>query len=196
MSPAAQDIARTDAAHPLCAAFLKWQCRVRQMAMRDAGGRPDDAIMPVVTISREARPLGRIVTLLCKNADNAHLSEIRHIARQTHDPAQRRTQAIRNFSATHYLKPQEFSDILTAAFVPHALTASKILAAERCTLAFDAYSQKFALQCRVRRCDKAGALYQATWWHNFLFNPSFDADAEILGFEPDWEASDAEPLPV
>jgi hypothetical protein len=27
-------------------AFLRWQCRVRMMAMRDKQGRPDDAVMP------------------------------------------------------------------------------------------------------------------------------------------------------
>ena len=32
--------------HPLRNGFLKWQTRVRQIAMRDSDGRPDDAITP------------------------------------------------------------------------------------------------------------------------------------------------------
>jgi len=48
--------------HPLRKAFLKWQCRVRQMAMRDNYGRPDDAITPAVYLPDQAEPMGHIIT--------------------------------------------------------------------------------------------------------------------------------------
>jgi len=36
-------------------------------------------------------------------------------------------------------------------------------------------------------------LYQATMAHNMLFNPTLPPDTEVLGFEPNWEASSADP---
>ena len=34
--------------------FLRWQCRVRQIAMREASGRPDDAVTPALTLPGQA----------------------------------------------------------------------------------------------------------------------------------------------
>ena len=39
-------------------------------------------------------------------------------------------------------------------------------------------------------------LWQATYWHNAPFNPSLPADTVILGFEPDWNRSSADPSPI
>ena len=47
--------------------------------------------------------------------------------------------------------------------------------------------------CRVRRLSPKHPLREATFWHNLLFNPRLPADCLILGFEPDWPKSDAEP---
>ena len=53
--------------NPLRLEFLKWQCRVRQLAMRDADGRPDYAISPAVIPAGEPEPLGHIITVLNKS---------------------------------------------------------------------------------------------------------------------------------
>ena len=42
---------------PLRDAFLRWQCRVRQMMMRDKMGRPDAGIMPALTLPGGAEAL-------------------------------------------------------------------------------------------------------------------------------------------
>jgi hypothetical protein len=44
--------------HPLCKAFLRWQCRVRQMGVREFEGRPIDAIQPHVFLNDDMEPLG------------------------------------------------------------------------------------------------------------------------------------------
>ncbi len=178
---------------PLRMAFLRWQCRVRQMSMRDNQGRPDDGIIPALFLPGETDPMGHIITLINKSPGYSVTPELMHMARKTNDPAQRRDQAIRFFSATYYQKAAEFSDILTATFPPGSPGAATIRAAERVRLRFDAYAQVFDLSCKVWRLAEKNPLYQSTMAHNGLFNPALPPDTEVLGFEPDWDASISEP---
>ena len=179
--------------HPLRTAFLKWQCHARQMAMRDNLGRPDDAIMPHVYLDGDSDPLGQIITLLNKAPGYSQTPEMQHMAKKTNDPAQIREAAIRYLSATYYQKHKEFSDILTATFPAKSPGAASIRAAEKVRLVFDAYAQRFELQTRVWRLIAPNPLYSATIAHNVLFNPNMDPGTEVLGFEPDWDASKSEP---
>lgn len=179
--------------HKLKSAFLRWQCRVRQMAMRDADGRPDDGIMPAVTLAGAEAPLGHIITVLSKAPGYSVVPEMQHMAARTQDPAERRRKAIEFFSSAYYQKHGEFSDILTATFPPASPGAKQIRGAERCRLEFSAYSQGFTLECRVWKLAPKNPLYQATMAHNALFNPALSPATEVLGFEPDWERSTAEP---
>jgi len=179
--------------HPLRDAFLKWQCRVRQIAMRDNDGRPDDAIMPDLVLPGETEPMGAIITVLNKAPGYSVTAELLHMSAKTNDPAQRRDQAIQFLSATYYQKHREFSDILTATFPPGSEGAATIRAAESCTLRFDAFNQQFDLVCKVWRLASHNPLCQATVAHNRLFNPTLPTDSVVLGFEPDWAASTAEP---
>lgn len=178
--------------HPLRDRFLKWQCRVRQMAMRDNQGRPDDAIAPQVFLPGDSAPTGQIITVLNKNPAHSMTPELHHMARKTNDPALIRAQAIQFLSATYYQKHRSFSDLLTAVFAPGSHLAARICAAQACTLAFEAYAQRFSLTCRVGQVPRSDPLKVATMAHNRLFNPSLSPDSVVLGFEPDWHrCSDA-----
>ncbi|MCH7795324.1 MAG: hypothetical protein IH900_09330, partial [Proteobacteria bacterium] len=42
--------------------FLGWQCRLRQMAVRQAGGRPTSGMRPEVRLAEADTPLGAITT--------------------------------------------------------------------------------------------------------------------------------------
>ncbi len=178
---------------PLRRAFLKWQCRVRQMSMRDNHGRPDDGITPALYLPDADAPMGHIITLLNKSPGFSVTPELMHMAKKTNDPAQRRDQAIRFFSATYYQKAAEFSDILTATFPPASPGAAAIHKAGHVRLVFDAYSQVFDLTCKVWRLAPHNPLHQATMAHNQLFNPALPPDTEVLGFEPDWSVSTSDP---
>ena len=72
--------------HPLRTAFLKWQCRVRQIAMRDHEGRPDDGIMPEVTPAGHTAPMGHIITVLKQGAGAFHVAGIRTYGGQDQRP--------------------------------------------------------------------------------------------------------------
>ena len=179
--------------HPLRNAFMKWQCRVRQIAMREHDGRPDDAIMPAVVLPGQAEPMGHIITVMNKAPGFSVTAELQHMAAKTNDPAQRRDNAIRFLSSAYYQKAGEFSDILTATFPPGSEGAAQIHEAGQCRLLFDAYAQKFDLTCKVWRLAPHNLLHQATLAHNVLFNPTMPPNTEVLGFEPEWPASSADP---
>jgi hypothetical protein len=174
-------------------AFLKWQCRVRQVSMRDAEGRPDDAITPALYLPDSDEPMGHVITILNKAPGYALTAEMNHMFSKTNDPAQRRDQALRFFSASYYQKAAEFSDILTATFPPGSVGAAAIREAGSVRLVFDAYAQVFDLNCKVWRLADHNPLAEATIAHNRLFNPSLAPGTVVLGFEPDWAASTSDP---
>lgn len=179
--------------HRLGDAFLRWQCRVRQLTMRDNLGRPDDAVTPALTLPGAAEPMGHIITVMHKSAQYSKTPEFMHMVRRTEDPAQRREKALQFFSENYYQKAAEFTDMLTATFPPGSPGAEAIRAAGACRLDFAAYGQSFAVQTRVWRLTEPHPLHASTLWHNRLFNPGLPPDTVVLGFEPDWEASSADP---
>lgn len=192
-NPLASLLGATAAAHPRRLAFLKWQCRVRQLAMRDNSGRPDDAITPAVIPAGADEPMGHIITVMSKAPGHSVTPELEHLAAKTFDPAERREKALQYLSSTYYQKPDSFSDILTATFPPGSPGAAALHHAKTVRLLFAAYAQTFDLTCRVWRLAEHNPLHRATIAHNRLFNPALPPGTEVLGFEPDWDASASDP---
>ena len=87
--------------------FIKFQCRARQMIMRDNFGKPDESIIPKLYLSDQKDPVCRIITLIHKLPEFSLLSELMHIAKKTNDPSQRREQAIKLLSSSYYQKHKE-----------------------------------------------------------------------------------------
>lgn len=170
-------------------AFLGWQCRCRQMMMRDNGGKPTDAVMPEVTLAGQATPLGHIITVMSKAPAYSLTPEMTHMAKKTNETAKWREEAMKFFSATYYQKAHEFSDTLTSTFPPGSQGAAKLRAAKTATLTFEAYGERWDLTCKIHKLSRRNPLYLATMAHNRLFNPTISPDTEVLGFEPDWTQS-------
>lgn len=175
--------------NPLRLQFLKWQCHVRQMSMRQEEGRPSDPIMPAVMINGAQEPLGHIITVLNKAPGYSVTAELEFMRAKTNDPAQVRENALKFLSATYYQKAAEFSDILTATFPPGSPGAAEIRNAKNVRLVFEAYMQRFDLAVKVWELADHNPLHRATIAHNGLFNPALPPDTIVLGFEPDWDAS-------
>ena len=191
---AGTNVVRLDSANEeLRDRFLRWQCRIRQIAMRRDDGRPTSGMTPLVHVSGE--PAARIVTVLSKRPEHSVTMELRHLARSTHDPAERRNNALKLFAERHYQAATEFSDTLTASFPPDSGLAARLLEAGECRLDFEQFNQRYRLHCAVRRLSEHNPFREATFWHNLLFNPRLTADCIILGFEPDWGRSEADPVP-
>jgi hypothetical protein len=170
-------------------AFLKWQCRVRQILMRDNNGRPDASISPAIKLNSEDEQLGSVITLIHKLPQFSVTSELQHMAKKTFDLAQRRDQAIQFLSSSFYQKHGEFSDIFTATFAPNSRGAKKIHEHGTCTAIFEAFNQRFDVKCKIWDLKESNPFYQSTIAHNKLFNPELHPSTIVLAFEPNWKES-------
>ncbi len=173
--------------------FLGWQCRLRQLAVREAGGRPTSGMRPELRLGPDAPPLGAITTLILRRAPEEATAQFRHMASKTQDPAERYDAALKILAAAYYQRPQEFSDQLTALFGPGSAIAGQSLSAGRCLLVFEQYSQGYTLPCRVRALAEDDPAFQGTYWHNVLFNRALPGGVQVLGFQPDWALAVADP---
>jgi hypothetical protein len=173
--------------------FLGWQCRIRQHAVRQGGGRPSDGMRPLVSLEDERAELGQVTVLIVKRDPEEETAQFRHMMRKTKDPADRYKSAIKFLSATYYQRPQEFSDEMTALFAPDSQAAERIVTAGGCRLDFAQFSQVYTLPCGTRELATNDPAFQATFWHNGLFNPNLPGDSRVLAFRPDWTAATADP---
>ena len=166
--------------------FVKFQCRARQMIMRDNFGKPDDSIMPNLYLDKQKEPICKIITLIHKLPEFSLLTELKHIAKKTNDPSQIREQAIRLLSSSYYQKNKEFSDILTATFTPESEIAKTLIEKGVCRLLFEAFSHRFDVKFNVIQLEKSEFLYHSTISHNQLFNINIHPETIVLSFCPKW----------
>ena len=166
--------------------FLGWQCRIRQRAVRQTGGRPSPGMRPRVSVPPDEKDLGHIVVLIRKKVPQEATARFQHMVRKTRDPAERRESALRFLAAAYYQRPDEFSDQMTALFAPRSALAERLLDAAQCTLGFEQFGQRYRLRCRVNRLADSDPAYQFTYWHNSLFNPAIPGEVQIIGFKPEF----------
>jgi len=171
--------------------FVGWQCRLRQLAVRDGGGRPTAGMRPTLVLPGREAP--EITVLVVQRAPEETIAEFRHLVRKTQDPAERYKNALKHLAAAYYQYPQDFSDELTALFGPRSDLAEALLNQGHCTLRFEQYNQRYILPCSLRAMAENEPACQATYWHNSLFNPNLPADYRVLGFQPDWAKAEADP---
>jgi len=170
----------------LRAEFLGWQCRIRQLSARQEGGRPSAGMRPRVLAASGAELSAGIVTLLVEIDPHASTQQFRFQYLVTHDPNERYDKVLEILQGRYFQEPARFSGVLTALFGPQSALAGELLARERCVLEFEQYTQGYRLPSQVARLAVTHPLYQATYWHNRLFNANLPADIEILSFTPDW----------
>jgi len=177
----------------LALAFLGWQCRLRQLSCRQSEGRPTPAMMPDLILDGELESLGTVLTILNKLPQFSQTKEFKNIYLKTHDPKQRREDALRIMCESYYQLPEEFSDLLTAAFVPSSSGVLSILEVKNGRLEFSDLGQRYSFAVAIRQLSSDDASYQATFWHNALFSLASDPNMIIIEFEPDWSSAVADP---
>jgi len=176
--------------------FLGWQCRIRQIAVRQLDGQPMPAMQPAAW-SRKGRLLSERMTILLVKADPAESTAyFRHQLQRTHEHSEARHAGLAYMAADYFQDPLTFSDAMTALFAPASPLAASILAARTVLLDFDQYSQRYRIFCKVRQLAPDDPARQATLWHNRLFNPNLAGDAAMLAFKPEWKSAEADPWPV
>ena len=173
--------------------FLYWQCRIRQQSVRLGDGRPTPGMCPNITIDNGMQ-LGQIVTLITKQSSETITAQFQHMVKKTQDPIERWESAIRLLSSTYYQDPKGFSDKITALFGPDSVVCEKLIEAGRCILNFEQNNQRFSIPCAVVDLQSDDSFYQATFWHNSLFNPSMPGNVKVLAFVPEWSGSQAETI--
>lgn len=174
-------------------AFLGWQCRIRQLSARRNEGKPSAAMLPDLTLREESESLGAIITVMSKLPHFSRTLELKHIYQKTNDPKQRRDDALKIIQEMYYQIPEEFSDVLTATFAPESEGAEAMLHAGFGRLDFEEFRQTYSIPVRIARLTPNDPLYQATYWHNAMFNPSIDPNLTIIGFQPDWSTTTSNP---
>ena len=173
--------------------FIGWQCRIRQMQMRDQDGLPCAGMRPSVTNPDGRLAADAMTVLIVPESPDERLAEFKHIVRGTGDPNIRREKVVTLMSAAYFQSTTEFDETLTALFSLDAEVATSLAAGMQCRLHFDQFNQKFDLSCDVETLPPDSPSYQFTWWHNALFNPHLAADVTVLGFRPQWRDSTAQP---
>ena len=84
---------------------------------------------------------------------------------------------------------------MTALFGNGSDIVTALLASGECILEFAQFSQSYRMLCSVSALEPADSAYQATLWHNKIFNPSIPGDVHIIGFQPNWASAQADPAP-
>ncbi len=176
--------------------FLGWQCRIRQLAVRQFDGQPMPAMQPAVW-SRKGDPISQRMTILIIKAEPAESTAyFRHQLQRTHEHAEARAAGLAYLAADYFQDPHSFSEEMTALFPAASPAAGAMLSARPVLLDFDQYSQRYRISCKVRRLKADDPARQAALWHNRLFNPNVPSDALVLAFKPEWKSAEADPWPA
>jgi hypothetical protein len=179
------------AAAALCREFLGWQCRIRQLAVRQEGGRPSPGMRPRVIGSGGAVLSDGIVTLIIETEPEESTQLFRYHYLRTHDPNERYDNMLGILQGSHFQEPARFSDLVTALFGPESSLAAQLLSEARCILDFEQYTQGYRIPCAVTRLGESHPFHQATLWHNRMFNHRLPAAVQVLVFRPDWPHASA-----
>ena len=166
--------------------FLTWQCRIRQIAMREGEGRPSQGMRPRV-LDADGHEISAGIIVLLVREDSFESTEFLKFQVQKHnDPQDVYKKALIFLQSTHYHRAAEFSDEMTGLFGSDSVLADRMLSGGKTVLEFTQFNQTYKIPCQTRLLAEDEDTYQATLWHNRVFNPNIGADIQIVGFQPDW----------
>ncbi len=173
--------------------FLGWQCRLRQFSIRNLNAEPSQGMQPDIVIAGSDVGFESIRVLLNKLDPEEITGEFKHMVRKTKDPKLRYDDALKYFAERYYQFAKEFSDRPTAVFRTGSKAAERMVEAGSVILSFNEKNQRYKIPCKVVQLNDSDPAWQATYWHNHLFNAVMPGDVPIIQFIPDWENTVAEP---
>ena len=165
--------------------FISWQCRLRKMSVREQGGRPGPGMSAGVYSISGDEEKSRLNFLIVKQEPETVTAEFSHIVRKSQDPKDWMKNGLRILSERHYQDDFNFSMNITALFGLDSSLAEALVTAQQCHLRFKQDSLEFAFDFNVKVLPEQDSFYQATYWHNHLFNPSLPGKVQILSLEPE-----------
>ena len=174
--------------------FLGWQCRIRQIAVRDNGGRPLAGMRPRILDASDGSEISPPVTVIIAEKDPASTTAMfRHIVRRTHDPEQRYKEALKILASAYFQHPRNFSDVLLAVFALDSALAERLVGAGRCVLEFEEFGEPFPIPCSTTDLPPGDDAHQAAYWHNHMFNAAMPGAVRVIAFAPGWRQAAAYP---
>ena len=169
--------------------FFAWQCRIRQIAMREDEGRPSPGMCPRLLARNDEVLAERIITLIIRGAPEESTDFFRFQVQKTNDPKLVRERTLQFLQSTHFHGAKEFADCLTAAFGEKSALAADLIERGKCILEFKQFNQGYRVHCSVERLELGDPQHEATLWHNRCFSPNLSDKIEIVKFTPDWLVS-------
>ena len=163
---------------------MSWQCRLRRLSMRELDGRPTEGMSAGVYSVNGGDEQARLNFIITRENPQQRTAEIRHIVRKSRDPGEWRKNGLRLLAERHYQDDDAFVNDLTALFNLDSDLASALLDAGRCHLKFAEAGIEHGFDFDVRVLPRDDELFQATYWHNHLFNPSLPGQVQVLAFSP------------
>ena len=185
MKPAAKDMRER---------FLAWQCRIRQIAMREHGGRPSPGMRPVLRDKKGREVTPALTVLLVPDDPSESTAFFRFQVTRWADPRELYERALAYLQADYFQRPETFSDRLLAVLPEDSPVAALLMAEGKCSLAFAQFSQAFHLPCFARALPAGDPAREAAIWHNRLFNPALPETVHVIAFQPDWISAKAEKI--
>ncbi len=164
--------------------FIGWQCRLRKRSMRELDGRPTEGMTAGIYSVAGGDEQSRLNFLILHEDSADRTAEFRNIVRKSRDPSQWRKNGLTILAERHYQTDQGFRNSLTALFALDSAVAAALLEAGQCRLKFAESTIEHSFEFDVAALSKDSEAFQATYWHNHLFNPTLPGNVQILEFSP------------
>jgi hypothetical protein len=169
--------------------FLGWQCRIRQIAVRNHEGMPMPAMRPRVSTRKGEILAPALTVLLVPDVVGPSLAFLRFQVQKTPDHTQTRNAVVNYFAGEFYQLPELFRDEITAVFAPDSELAARMVKLKEVLLDFSQYNQNYRMFAKVRRLPPRDEGCEFSLWHARAFNPNIPNASIVLGFKPDWRSA-------
>jgi hypothetical protein len=169
--------------------FVAWQCRIRQIAMRQDGGRPSPGMRPRLLDTSGAELAPALTVLIVPAEPDESSAFFRFQVLKAQEARESYEQVLAYLQADYFQQPLTFSDRMTAVLPAGSPLAERLIAEGACTLLFEQFSQTYRVPCTVALLPHGDARREASLWHNRAFNPALPDTALVLEFTPDWKSA-------
>ena len=165
--------------------FVIWQCSLRQRNFRKFSGKPSEGTEALILDNKSNKEIAKIRSVLIEKKSLNTAKMFEYINKQTYDPEERFSRAVKFFAYEHYNTPQNFDGSFTATFSYQSDVAKKILNKKICDVQFLEKDIGFNFSVYVSKLNRKDVKWMYTFWHNIFFNPELNENIDILYFNPE-----------
>jgi len=169
--------------------FLAWQCRLRQIAMRQDGGRPSPGMRPRLLDASGVELAPALTVLLVLKEPEESTAFFRFQVMRGSDSRDLYERVLGFLQADYFQQPLTFSDRMTAVLPSDSQLANRLIADGSCSLLFEQFGQIYRFRCAVAPLPEGNQRREASLWHNRAFNPALPEEVIVLEFRPDWASA-------